>query len=77
MVKKRLGDIEIDLTEVNRLAEFIAVLVLGYIVGSGIRDSLLLTGYPASTAVPVQWLAFFALILIYYGLIRVRLNINK
>lgn len=77
MVKKRLGDIEVDLDQINRLFEFIAILVVAYIVGSGIRDSLLLSGFPTSTAVPVQWLAFFALILIYYGLIRVRLNVNK
>ena len=34
-----LGDVEVDLAELERLVEFVAVAVVAYIVSSGLRDS--------------------------------------
>jgi len=65
------------LAKASDLVEFVAVIVVAYIVANAIRDSLTVIGLPIAQIVGIEWLAFFVLILIYYGLIRGRLNINR
>jgi hypothetical protein len=76
MQKTRLGDVQIDLAEIDRLIEFGVIVVIAYIVSTGLRDSLLLAGVPIQQGVMGQWVAFFLVLLIYYGLVKVVLKIN-
>jgi hypothetical protein len=64
------------LAEADRLIEFGIIAVIAYIISAGSRDSLLLAGFPIQQGVVGQWVAFFLVLLIYYGLVKVILRIN-
>jgi hypothetical protein len=75
--KRRLGDIEVDLAELERLAEFAIVALIAYAVGDSVQNSLVSSGFPLPQATLGLWVAFFLVLLIYYKAIRVVLNINR
>jgi len=67
----------IDLAEVERLLEFAIVAVIAYAISDSVRASLLTSGYSLPQVTPIQWLAFFVCLLIYYKLIKVKLTVNR
>ena len=77
MSKRRLGDVKIDLAEVERLIEFAIVAFIAWQIGISVQNSLLASQFPLPQATIGMWLAFFAVLLIYYKAIRVVLNISQ
>jgi hypothetical protein len=68
---------EIDLAELERLAEFAIIALVAYVIGTSPQSSLSNSGYPVPQATLGLWGAFFLVLLIYYKAIKVRLNINR
>jgi len=74
--KTRLSEVEVDLAELERLAEFAFIALIAWGISSSLKDSLLASGYTLPMVAPWQWIAFFAILLIYYKLIKVVLKIS-
>ena len=77
MAKKKLGDIEIDLGELERLIEFAIIAFIAWQIGISAQNSLLASGFRVPEATLGLWVAFFLVLLIYYKAIKVKLNINR
>jgi len=77
MVRQKLGEVEVDLAEIERLLEFGIMALISYLIGSSVEKSLLASGYPVPEATLGLWIAFFLVLLIYYKAIKVILRINR
>ncbi len=77
MSKTRLGDVRIDLGELERLGEFAIMALIAWAIGNSLQNSLIASGYAIPMATFGLWIAFFLVLLIYYKAIKVGLNINR
>jgi hypothetical protein len=77
MRKSKLGEVEIDLGEIERLGEFAIIALLAYAIGNSFSNSLIASGYGVPEATVALWIAFFLVLLIYYKAIKIHLNINR
>jgi len=66
-----------ELAELERILEFGIVAYLAWLISESTLDSLLRASFPLGQAVLAKWRSFFGSLLIYYRLIRVKLNIDR
>ncbi len=77
MPRTYLEDKGVDVAELERIIEFGVIAYLSWLISESVLDSLLRAAFPLGEAVVAKWVAFFGSLLIYYGLIRVKLNISQ
>ncbi len=65
------------ITVIDFVIEFGIVAFIAYLISFAIYNSVTSVNIPPQQAVGWQWLSFFAILLIYYRLIRVQVNIRK
>lgn len=65
------------MSELGRIVELVIVVFIAFAISFDIHSSFLAANYPEALAVIVQWVGFFAMLLLYYKWIRVKLNIDR
>ena len=65
------------MAELERIVEFGIIGYLAWLISESVLDSLLKAGFPLGQGVLGKWESFFGSLLIYYRLIRVKLNISR
>jgi len=71
---RRLGDIEIDLVAVQKLLIFILAAFVSGIIALFVNQGALNAGYDPKTAFNYEIGSFIILLLIFYGLIFVKIR---
>ena len=65
------------MSELGRIVELLIVVFIAFAISSDIHASFLSANYPEALAVIVQWACFFAMVIVYYKWIRVKLNLDR
>lgn len=65
------------MSELGRIVELLIVVFIAFAISSDIHASFLSANYPEALAVIVQWTCFFAMVIVYYKWIRVKLNLDR